>query len=64
MPEPARMTDHEVWEKAIAIVAQFGNDEAELFAARLGEMLGDTAAPEDWRRVAAAVDAITDAPKQ
>lgn len=64
MPESVRMTEREIWEKAGAIVAQFGNDDEEQFAVRLAQLLRDTACPEDWRRVAAAVDAITDAPKQ
>jgi hypothetical protein len=31
---------------------------------QIGDELGDRVAVEDWRRVASAVDAITDAPRQ
>lgn len=64
VPDAVRMTEREVWEMAGNIVAQFGNDHDDLFVGRFVDLLQDTAAPEDWRRVAAAVDAITDAPKQ
>ncbi len=58
------MSDREVWEKATAIVADFGEDGAEQFAERLFDILRDTANPHDWRRVAAAVDAIATLAKQ
>jgi hypothetical protein len=57
------MSDREVWEKASSIVAEFGYDDADHFAARLFDILRDTADPQDWRRVAAAVDVIAAASK-
>jgi len=56
--EKAGMSDREVWEKASKIASEFGDDDAEQFAERLFEILRDTTHPEDWRRVAAAVDVI------
>ena len=64
MSKPTPMTEREVWEKAATIVAEFGDDDFERFAARLVDVLRDTADPEDWRRMAAAVDLIAAAPKQ
>jgi hypothetical protein len=64
MPEQPMMSEREVWEKAALIVAQFGNDKVEHFAERLVDTLRDTADPQDWRRVAAAVDVIAAASKQ
>ena len=64
MSEPISMTEREVWEKAATIVAEFGDDDSKRFAARLVDILRDTADPRDWRRIAAAVDAIAAAPKQ
>jgi hypothetical protein len=64
MPEQPIMSEREVWEKAALIVAQFGTDEVEHFAARLVDILRDTADPQDWARVAAAVDVIAAASKQ
>ncbi|MEG3166550.1 hypothetical protein U1701_18470 [Sphingomonas sp. PB2P19] len=58
------MSDRDVWEKAAAIVAEFGDDDPEHFSDRLADILRDTADPKDWRRVAAAVDAIVDAREQ
>lgn len=57
------MSDREVWKKASIIAAEFGNDDADDFAARLVDILRDTADPQDWRRVAAAVDVIAAASK-
>jgi hypothetical protein len=58
------MSDREVWEKAATIAAEFGDDDPEHFAARLLDFLRDTADPQDWRRIAAAVDVIAAASKQ
>jgi hypothetical protein len=58
------MSEREVWEKAALIVAQFGADEVEQFARRFIDILQDTADPQDWRRVAVAVDVIAAASKQ
>jgi hypothetical protein len=58
------MSEREVWEKASTIAAQFGDDDADQFATRLFDILRDTADPQDWRRVAAAVDVIAAASEQ
>jgi hypothetical protein len=58
------MSEREVWEKAPLIVAQFGADEVERSAQRFFDILQDTANPQDWRRVAVAVDVIAVASKQ
>ena len=64
MSEPISMTEREVWEKAVTIVAEFGDDDSERFAARLVDILRDAADPQDWRRIAAAVDVIAAGSKQ
>lgn len=58
------MSDREVWEKASTIAAAFGDDEPEHFIERLFDILRDTTNPQDWRRVAAAVDVIAGASRQ
>lgn len=58
------MTEREVWELAAAIVVELSDEDLSLAAGRLGDLLRGTAAPENWRRVAAAVDAIASASKQ
>jgi hypothetical protein len=58
------MSEREVWEKASTIAAQFGDDDADQFATRLFDILRDTADPQDWRRVAAAVEVIAAASEQ
>ena len=58
------MTDRDVWVKAGAIVAEHGALTADYIIEQLGDVLDDRVAVEDWRRVAAAVDAITDAKPQ
>ena len=55
------LTDREVWLKAGAIVAEHGEMTADYIIDQLGDVLDNDVAVEDWRRVAAAVDAITDA---
>jgi hypothetical protein len=54
------MSDRDVLVKAGAIVAEHGTPTADYIIERLGDVLGDRVAVERWRRVAAAVDAITD----
>jgi hypothetical protein len=54
------VTDREVWIKAGAIVAEHGTMTADYIISQLGDVLGDEVAVKDWRRVAAAVDAISD----
>jgi hypothetical protein len=56
------MSDRDVWLKAGEIVAEHGTLTADYIIAQLGDVLDDLIAVEDWRRVAAAVDAITAAP--
>jgi hypothetical protein len=53
------MTDREVWVQAGAILAEHGEMTAEYIIDQLGDVLDFTVAVEDWRRIAAAVDAIT-----
>lgn len=49
-----------MWVKAGAIVVDHGTLTADYIIAQLGDLLADHLAVEDWRRVAAAVDAIAD----
>jgi hypothetical protein len=63
-PTSRRVTDREVWIKAGAIVAEHGAMTADYIISQLGEILGDEVAVRDWRRVAAAVDAISAASVQ
>ena len=58
------MEEREVWIQAGAIIAMHGELTAEYIIDQLSNALGDRIAVEDWRRVAAAVDAINDAPLQ
>ena len=51
----------EVWLQAGAIVAARGELTVDYIIDQLSDALGDRIAVEDLRRVAAAVDAITDA---
>ncbi|MES3154327.1 hypothetical protein [Sphingomonas faeni] len=55
------MTNREVWMKASTILAEHGEMTADYIIDQLGDVLGNDTAVEDWRRVAAAVDAITGA---
>ncbi|MBD8550336.1 MULTISPECIES: hypothetical protein [unclassified Sphingomonas] len=54
------MSDRDVWVTAGAIVAEHGTLTADYINEQLGDVLGNRVAVEGWRRVAAAVDAITD----
>jgi len=58
------MSQREVWQRASLIVAEFGDDDTADFVARFTDILKDTANPDDWRRIAAAVDVIAAASKQ
>ena len=58
------MSDRDVWVRAGAIVAEHGAMTADYIIKQLSDVLDDRIAVEDWRRVAAAVDAITAAPPQ
>lgn len=58
------MSQREVWIKAGAILAEHGSMTADYIIDQLGDVLECDVAVEDWRRVAAAVDAITGAKLQ
>jgi len=58
------MSDRDVWVKAGAILAEHGELTADYIIDEISDALGDRIAVEDWRRVAAAVDAISDAQSQ
>lgn len=58
------MTDRDVMLKAGAILAEHGALTSDYIIEQLSDVLGDRVAVEDWRRVAAAVDEITGAPRQ
>ncbi|KQN11988.1 hypothetical protein QP178_14480 [Sphingomonas aurantiaca] len=64
MARAGPMNEREVWIQAGAILAAHGKLTAEYIIDQLSDALGDRIAVEDWRRVAAAVDAITDAKPQ
>jgi hypothetical protein len=49
--------DPEVWIQAGAILVAHGELTADYIIDQLSDVLGDRVAVEDWRRVAAAVDA-------
>jgi hypothetical protein len=53
------MTDRDIWVRACAILAEHGAMTAEYIISRLGDVLDDRVAVEDWRRIASAVDEIT-----
>ncbi|VVT08908.1 conserved hypothetical protein [Sphingomonas aurantiaca] len=61
MARAGPMEEREVWIQAGAILARHGELTADYIIDQLSDALGDRIAVEDWRRVAAAVDAITDA---
>jgi hypothetical protein len=61
---PQAVTDREVWIKAGAIVAEHGAMTNDYIIEQLGNILDSHAEIEDWRRVAAAVDAIREAKPQ
>jgi len=56
------MTDRDVWVKAATILAEHGELTADYIIDQMTDALGDRVAVEDWRRVAAAADAISEAP--
>lgn len=58
------MTDRDVMVKAGEILAEHAALTSDYIIEQLGDVLGDRVAVEDWRRVAAAVDAITEAKPQ
>ena len=58
------MKEREVWIQAGAILAAHGELTNDYIIDHLSDALGDRVAVEDWRRIAAAVDVITDAQLQ
>lgn len=58
------MSQREVWIKAGAILAEHGAMAGYYIIGQLSDVMGCDDAEEDWRRVAAAVDAITGAKSQ
>jgi len=60
MARAGPMNEREVWIQAGAILAAHGELTKEYIIDQLSDALGDRIAVEDWRRVAAAVDRITD----
>ena len=55
------MTDREVWVRAVAILAEYGETTADYIVERLSTVLDDDVAVQEWRRVAAALDQINEA---
>ena len=62
MARSGPMKEREVWIQAGAILAAYGELTVDYIIDQSVDALGDRVAVEDWRRVAAAVDAITGAP--
>jgi hypothetical protein len=58
------MSDRDVWLKAGTIVAEHWTLTTDYIISQLGDAIEDNVAVEDWRRVATAVDAITNAVRQ
>lgn len=59
MARAGPMNAREVWIQAGAILAVHGEMTTDYIIDQMTEALGDRVAVEDWRRLAAAVDAIT-----
>ncbi len=55
------MTDREVLMKVGEILAEHGALTSDYIIGQLSDVLGDSVAVEDWRRIAAAADAISEA---
>jgi hypothetical protein len=64
MARAGPMEEREVWIQAGAILAAHGELTADYIIDQLCDALGDRVAVEEGRRVAAAVDAITDTKSQ
>jgi hypothetical protein len=58
------MTDRDVWILAGEVLAEHGEMTFEYIMGQLSQVLEDTVATENWRRVAGAVDAIAAASLQ
>ena len=59
MARAGPMRDREVWIQAGAILAKYEESSMQYVVDQLCEAIGDRIAVDDWRRIAAAVDAIT-----
>jgi len=64
MARAGPMDEREVWLQAGAILAAHGELTSDYIIDQLSDALGDRVAVEDWRRVAAAADAIMSASAQ
>ncbi|MEG3164439.1 hypothetical protein U1701_07515 [Sphingomonas sp. PB2P19] len=53
-----RLPERAIWQTAAQIVEQHGAGAADYIISQLGDVIEHRAAVEDWRRIAAAVDAI------
>jgi hypothetical protein len=58
------MSERDVWISASVIQSEFGDRTSDYINVQLNEVLADAVAVENWRRVAAAVVAITGASRQ
>ena len=61
MARSGPMEDREVWIQAGAILASYGAMATDYIIDQMIDALGDRIAVENWRRLSAAVDAITNA---
>ena len=59
MTDPAPLPERAVWQTAGEIVEQHGESAADYIIEQLSDVLDYPVAVEDWRRIAAAVDAIS-----
>jgi hypothetical protein len=64
MARSSLMEDREVWIQAGAILAAHGELTVDYIIDQLSGALGSRIALEDWRRIAAAVDVISEARPQ
>ncbi|MEG3166508.1 hypothetical protein U1701_18170 [Sphingomonas sp. PB2P19] len=64
MTEVMRLTERAIWQTAGEIVEQYGAGAADYIISQLGDVIEHRAAAEDWRRIAAAVDAIMGTKRQ
>jgi hypothetical protein len=58
------MSERHIWISAGVILAEFGDRTSDYIMDQLSDVLADSVAVENWRRVAAAIDAITGAKLQ
>jgi hypothetical protein len=58
------MSERHIWISAGVIVAEFGDRTSDYIIDQLSDVLADSVAVKNWRRVAVAVDAIVDAKRK